>query len=281
MSDWVQIKIYKKLSFWSVKSAEIPIFHSMSTIVFHLPSAGNLKNALENVVSSAHGAVKLGSWEMTCTEYKSFSSSSLSKSTSSKSPITSTTPSSTIWRCTTSSNPNVCCFVHNNHALIGPYSDSEPTRSLEQFIINDKSDRYRESSAWSVQGVAIALENFSFRIGTLSLSGTTDVYDGVCFSIACNDAGSSQTEHFDQIKKICCNIEAALKEHFVGQNSTTSNDGNGDENETLTVPQLSNFDVEKIVQIQKQFNLPEQSPLRYEALQMLEIVTNVRKEKNK
>jgi len=116
--------------------------------------------------------------------------------------------------------------------------------------------------------------DFVFRMGTLSLSGTiTNIYDGVILSIECTTSALSQEEGLRKIQDICSNIEAALQEQYKTTTKTTTT------NTQVKVPQLSNFDMNKLPQLQKRYNLPEHSPMRYETLQVLDMVKALRKDK--
>ena len=243
----------------------------MANIVFHLPNTHDLKNVLESVLLTAKGAEKVGAWDIICSEYTpaitTTAPATATATATAASTTTSTTSPSPLWRCTSSTYPNVCCFVHNNHVLTGPYNEKDRSRSLEQFIIHDKSDRYKESAIWSVQGFAISLaEHLFFRIGTISLGGTTEVYDGICVSLECNDPTASRDECLQRMAVICTNIEEALKQHYT------------EEAAALAIPSLSNFDRTTMSQLQTTYHLPESSPMRYEALQVLDILQTLRKE---
>jgi hypothetical protein len=63
---------------------------------------------------------------------------------------------------------------------------------LEQFIVHDQSDRYKESSVWTIQGLEISLNHqYQFRMGRVSMGGSTDVFDGICFSVECKQDRSA------------------------------------------------------------------------------------------
>lgn len=242
-------------------------------IVLFLPS--NHKAVLESILLTAKGARKDGAWNIVCSEYtpQASASPSSSSSTSTSSTISSsssaTTPS--IWRCTSTTYPTRCCFVHEKHILTGAYNEQDRSRSLEQFIIHDKSDRYQEHSVWSIKGYQISLQeqHLYFRIGSISLGGTTEVYDGVCLSIECRDTTASRDERLQQIVTVCRNIEEALKQHQAGGTDETKE----------PAIQLSKFDQLILSKLQARYCLSEHSPMEYEALQVLDVVQKLRLKK--
>jgi hypothetical protein len=273
--------------------------NTMSIVKF-LPNAFNLKNILESILLTAEGAQREGSWDFVCSEYTSTTNSSIS-----------TPPSSNaIWRCTSTTYPGACCFVHEKNVLTGPYNEKDRSRSLEQFVVHDKSDRFKEKSTWSIQGYSISIKemNLSFRVGVVSLVGTTEIYDGVVFSLECIDINATRVECLQRIKDVCQNIEEAMKQHYNGSRNNTSNnssnnsnsynsnsynsnsnnsssssssDSSGSAEDVVELLKLSNIDPSIMSNLQSAYSLPENDPIKYEALQMLEIIQHLEKEKRK
>jgi hypothetical protein len=104
------------------------------------------------------------------------------------------------------------------------------------------------------------------------MGGSTDVYNGICFSVECKNGQNDDI--LSGMKAIFSNIEAGLREHYEAE--SVSGSGEGVVGVAEFVQHLFNFDASRALQLQQTYNLPDHSPMRYEALQVLEIVKKLR-----